>query len=87
MSAHSPGPWRWKVQQDARNILVDKDGDPVLRGQEHMGVLIANERLVAAAPELLAALKKNHDRGDVGHAFVLQPCATCALITRLEGGK
>jgi hypothetical protein len=68
VSAHTPGPW------DARNTLVvgpvangrgprlvcdtDPDGDP---DTEEQAADVANARLIAAAPELLAALVECSD--------------------------
>ena len=94
MSAHSPGPWWWKAQPDAAGKMVDRlvdvDGREVLR-TEYAGELTVNERLAAAAPELLAALKGEHRsmwferNGD--EACPDPKCATCALIARIEGAK
>jgi hypothetical protein len=58
----SPGPWTWEkcAETDAR-ILRDSDGDSVLRIHENRHSRLpskADARLIAAAPELLAMLKR-----------------------------
>lgn len=58
MSAYTPGPWYWSdnVPDFPKNhcIIVDADGftiaEPSLMGE-------SNARLIAAAPDLLAALQ------------------------------
>jgi hypothetical protein len=58
MSAHTPGPWHWDVdplENRTPDVLVDKDSRAVMvanwKGSE------ADARLIAHAPELLAALE------------------------------
>lgn len=56
-TAHTPGPWHYKLSGN----VVDNRGARVataseVPGQDEMERL-ANARLIAAAPELLAALK------------------------------
>jgi hypothetical protein len=57
MSDHSPAPWR--VEYDV--FVVDAEGDPVVpmvpRSRGNPGRLRANSRLIAAAPDLLAAAR------------------------------
>jgi len=65
MSNHTPGPWGWN---HARTRLNDPTGKPVLMDGEGIWDLCApklhkeerahaNAKLIAAAPDLLAALK------------------------------
>lgn len=78
---HTPGPWRIDEDSDdfpvvvgprkgARRFgvegewdicLMDKDEDPSRRG-----VIMANARLIAAAPDMLAALKAQEAADDAG---------------------
>lgn len=62
MSKHTPGPWAWP---EHFNGLDGADGEPVLRWEPYDGMWLstlddreeANARLIAAAPELLGALR------------------------------
>ncbi|MDX1117061.1 hypothetical protein GOL29_03295 [Sinorhizobium medicae] len=57
MSKHTPGEWKFGVRRD--NSIWLSLGDP-RKGPHYQGDLYASEadaRLIAAAPELLAALK------------------------------
>jgi hypothetical protein len=66
MNKHTPGPWFWDdevptdyMKADWENIapwLVDEKGDGVITGQI-VCCNPADTRLIAAAPELLEALK------------------------------
>lgn len=58
---HTPGPWRQEVWRDEPYDpfvleLLDGDNHTVL-SRETLEETVANARLIAAAPELLAALK------------------------------
>lgn len=58
MSKHTPGPWKYGVRRD--NSIWLSIGDPA-KGPHRQGDLYASEadaRLIAAAPELLEALKE-----------------------------
>lgn len=58
MSTHSPGPWRWESGEDGDDRLVDRDGYSLVEGM--LFPRDGDERddlLIAAAPELLAALE------------------------------
>lgn len=54
MSAHSPGPW---LTANAGTRVIDTTGDPIAQVWEDPPGR-ANARLIAAAPDLLAALQK-----------------------------
>lgn len=65
MSKHTPGPWEWNTARTRMNddrgrpVLMDGEGiwdlcAPVMHGDARAD---ANARLIAAAPELLAALE------------------------------
>lgn len=95
MSAHTPGPWRfWDREDHPFNRIITNDaGDagiaaPIarIRGQElAKDEQAANARLIAAAPELLAELKK---RRDCLAKFVLEDDEIAeldALIKKAEG--
>jgi hypothetical protein len=77
MSAHSPGPWRW-AERDGDDCLLDAAGEEVIAGER--ACLSADARLIAAAPELLEAL-----RGVLLRPLAQEPiAAACALIRRIE---
>ena len=58
MSAHTPGPWRAGIGR--RDQITAADGSAIgfvnLYGYHHNANTVANARLLAAAPDLLAAL-------------------------------
>lgn len=63
---HSPGPWRWDSRKAMERGYVDlaleaRDGDGVAYHSAVWPVLQADARLIAAAPDLLAACKELHD--------------------------
>ena len=51
MTAHTPGPWRWQ------DCYLEGDGKVILSIGEHYPPEDANARLIAAAPDLLSAVK------------------------------
>lgn len=89
MSTHSPGPWAWTRHNtslvDARGseVVYNYCADPRLRTSP------ADERLIAAAPELLDALKRVLDPSLVGAETLDEQNevdeAAYALIRRIEG--
>lgn len=107
MSKYSPGPWRWGWEaKPGENptpdyILCDASGDRVLDGealtQQSGWDESADRRLIAAAPELLEALKKAQAwMFDALQAFEGHPepsenrgknidAEVCTLIRRIEG--
>jgi hypothetical protein len=63
-SKHTPGPWHVGVKQ-AHRIIYDQAGwavadATVFHGRESQDEMIANARLIASAPDLLAALELIH---------------------------
>jgi len=81
MSAkHSPGPWQWRMNPDGYGYMVySESADELIMS----GVDVeADARLIAAAPELMEALRavlKEADRDT--ESFI----AARALIARVEG--
>jgi hypothetical protein len=57
--AHTPGPWRYQEESDAYTHIVRAPGNRFIcqLSQDRSGEAEANCRLIAAAPDLLAALK------------------------------
>jgi hypothetical protein len=63
--SHTPGPWRWDHESNVGNLIVDPERNAVatfqarshLKWAEQQAEREANARLIAAAPELLEALK------------------------------
>lgn len=79
---HTPGPWRireWEDGDGHARISIDGDIDATLtfRGLANVPYdngdesLMANARLIAAAPDMLAALKAQHEAIDVLLAMVI----------------
>jgi hypothetical protein len=64
MTMHTPGPWLYQEGADAYTHIVRASGNRFLcqLAQDTSGVAEANARLIAAAPELLAALEWALDR-------------------------
>jgi hypothetical protein len=87
MRKHTPGPWDFEgFEQVAGNgvfyggLIVGDDGETVVA----QCVAAHNARLIAAAPELLEALKnlENDDGSIPAHAWALVQSA----IAKAEGG-
>jgi hypothetical protein len=85
---HTTGPWQ--VETDTTNIITST-GDYVavvyLHGTEETK---ANARLIAAAPELLDALRDltaRVDRGEMTDGSSLDTSWATALLARIEEGN
>jgi hypothetical protein len=71
-TGHTPGPWTtyhgratpwWKVLAEGRDVADVEGGEiTVYNDPNHPEAVEANARLIAAAPDLLAALKAVHAR-------------------------
>jgi hypothetical protein len=57
MSEHSPGPWHYQQKSDVYTHIVRADKHRFICQLSHHPEAEANARLIAAAPELLEALK------------------------------
>lgn len=62
MNRHTPGPWQYAFEGGTAAFIVDADGTTVCKlsvtkNSTAHSSLAANVRLIAAAPDLLAALK------------------------------
>ena len=53
---HTPGPWHWQIEYD-RSVTVVCCNEQLARFSGGLGTDIPNAALIAAAPELLAALQ------------------------------
>ena len=102
MSKHTPGPWElrgWSVKCPTNNFRVARIGEPdkALRQfgdyEDMEAECRANARLIAAAPDLLAALKDalrsarhDFDAGEKGEAeFRAAYSEQFAAIAKAEG--
>ncbi len=94
MSKHTPGPWRVHGSEgdlDERRIIKahnDSSYSTVAVIRAYGGLCEANARLIAAAPELLSALKELHsEHCPRGVPFEIYdvPCDACDAIARAEG--
>ena len=98
---HTPGPWRVDVAQDTNGTIHSVDVREAAYGlfvasveahtEEHADVM-ANARLIAAAPDLLAALRlveRQHEGRVVGLGQKHCECDVCevvrAAIAKAEG--
>ena len=65
MSKHSPGPW--PTRESATHVTVtNARGDAVFHDDKRIPGVMADARLIAAAPELLEALKVLVENGGIG---------------------
>jgi hypothetical protein len=78
VSAHTPGPWR--VEKEGSNVIRDAEGGTVAHAYGIRNDMDA--RLIAAAPELLGALKEMQVRSHQAHSHGEFPAKTCGLCTR-----
>ena len=98
---HTPGPWYWDDEDalpwtdydgvEHAPFLVDRNGRYVMAGSDIRIPKEANARLIAAAPDLLEALKTLADYPSAG-GYALGPCISeCdmreirAAIAKAEG--
>jgi len=62
MTKHTPGPWATNPRDNAlgapKTDIVDARGDPLFATCLEFSPTLADARLIAAAPELLASLKE-----------------------------
>jgi hypothetical protein len=101
---HTPGPWRFTVESvnDEWGIVIDASGGIIANVNSETGPdatsapamrqmpMRANGALLAAAPDLLAALKWIADHGDAGAggrpAYHDMRAKARAAIAKAEGG-
>lgn len=89
MSAkHTPGPW-WASGSDFAVLAADADDAPYARtvAETNVGDMtdveaLANARLIAAAPDLLHALKQMQACSHKTHSHGEFPAKTCGLCTK-----
>jgi hypothetical protein len=83
MSSHTPGSWTWDHSIRGGVIVCDMNADAIaILGSKEYPSVMANARLIAAAPELLEALKSIlDDRRNVIHVRT----EARAAIARAEG--
>ena len=96
MNKHTPGPWFWDdevptdyMKADWENIapwLVDEKGDGVITGQI-VCCNPADTRLIAAAPELLEALKMAAESAGFQYMTYETRQVIEAAIAKAEGGS
>lgn len=91
---HTPGPWRIEYS-DSGNILVEFDYYDE-HGNRHSGNVclvdamrgprnVANAHLIAAAPELLEALKRAHACATLQSDGTCSGCFVSEAIAKAEG--
>ena len=97
---HTPGPWKLTC---ASRAVTSPSGWDIARMPVHTGPITiddmtANARLIAAAPELLAALQKLTDQADWvdlnvlskdlrGYRLIHEIVAARAAISKATGGQ
>lgn len=88
MDKHSPGPWVWQgIGRDGAPTLYACGGEKRYLVKGASGATTprlsdVDARLIAAGPELLEALKEQHEA--LG-CEVYEGCRFCRLIERVEG--
>ena len=92
VAKHTPGPWTCDEISDLGFYEVIGGGGVIVEPGSAYPSGLADARLIAAAPDLLAILKGGHvdDDGVIcsseGRAHNY-PCAACEVIAKAEGGK
>ena len=96
---HTPGPWTFRRHISGTTMIeASINGSAALIANVHARMATgtftsetlpqsANARLIAAAPDLLAALKNEHRHclaNLEGHLRNVPNCATCAAISKAE---
>jgi hypothetical protein len=100
-AAHTPGPWSWKIEPQAYPESDDADLPAVVRSANGKEVVTiyeryctdgdyeANARLIAAAPDLLDALKRLESTARILPESMDEPGSAMsqarAAISRAEG--
>ncbi|MBP8176362.1 MAG: hypothetical protein KAX77_01235 [Xanthomonadales bacterium] len=92
MSAHTPGPWELDHGDDGDNFTIRADGEFVTRltksrytDDRRDPEAYANAALIAAAPDLLAALRAMIGDGVTIEQFHNREVLARAAIARAEG--
>lgn len=92
MSQHTPGPWKFDADAPPPNCsgVIDTDQGELCwlcPWSDMPDTLQANARLIASAPEMLAALKEwtEAHRSAVASLNVTCVCGACAAIAKAEG--
>jgi hypothetical protein len=92
MSKHTPGPWHYFETEDGRCRVKPLNGKYIVAECSAMEPQCeeqgSNARLIAAAPDLLEALRRLLDSGDVRDAAEKGALAAArAAIAKAEGPK
>ena len=90
---HTPGPWMYHKQLNGSLTFFGENGNRVILSAARLINQEANARLIAAAPELLAALQSiaeywNQDRNDEAMFDACHYAIDTAMdaIAKVEGG-
>lgn len=82
----SPGPWDWRDEGGRYAVLEDARGGYVLgHAVEAWEITVADSRLLAAAPELLALMREWAGALDLDEPSLR--VRTRALLTRIDTGS
>lgn len=96
MSGHTPGPWKVFTTTDGRKVVGvgEMTGDGITDcgfgvWRQGSDECLANARLIAAAPDLLAALLAYHEHfGPLEDNIMLnEDCRNCAQLARAAIAK
>ena len=68
MNTHTPGPWAVNTQQ-RESLRIHHRGELLARIEQHKGNHEANARLIAAAPDLLCAMKELFEQCVMVHRY------------------
>ena len=92
-SGHTPGPWKIDDALDLPLAVIrdHEDGEGIAELGEYTPENEANARLIAAAPQMLALLRRAYQQGvffinqSVEEDENCLACEVAALITKIEG--
>lgn len=89
MSTHTPGPWAYQhpTKGSPYAYVVDSVDRPICELNDNRVNYEANARLLAAAPELLAAVKELSDPQNEGTVDRDRAARIAALIAKAEDRK
>lgn len=95
---HTPGPWTVHEYKTGKISVWPEDQSFEMPARDVP--CMANARLIAAAPDLLAALKHQHlallhkiyrgstdDEAQELHRIACSNCSSCAAIAKATGGR
>lgn len=82
-TSHTAGPWKWRIIESSNQHALYKPNDAlfalIIPLRIHKKIMEENMRLMAAAPDLLKALRKIENAGPSSIASVYEQIARAAI--------